>query len=239
MKAYATTDVGKCREVNQDYVFCSMEQVGKLPNLFVVADGMGGHRAGDIASRHTVEVLLEEIKNSDADNPITIISNAIAVANKQLLELAGEAEEYYGMGTTLVVCTVISDVIYIANVGDSRLYVYDEGLQQITRDHSLVEEMVTLGKLERSEARVHEKKNIITRAVGGSEEVIADFFEAEVRSGNSIIMCSDGLTNMVEDPVIEEVLGSGADIEEKANQLLKYANENGGKDNIAIVIIEL
>lgn len=239
MKAYATTDVGKCREVNQDFVFCSNEQVGKLSNLFVVADGMGGHRAGDIASRRTVEVLLEEIRNSDADNPITIISNAISVANRKIVELAGSAEEYYGMGTTLVVCTVVGDVVYIANVGDSRLYVYDNGLQQITRDHSLVEEMINMGKIERSEARVHEKKNIITRAVGGSDEVIADFFEAEVKPGNIIIMCSDGLTNMVEDEVIEEVLKGSAGIEEKADRLLEYANENGGKDNIAIVIIEL
>ena len=239
MRAYAATDVGRIREVNQDYIFCSMEPVGKLPNLFLVADGMGGHKAGDLASRYTVETLIKSIENSGSDNPITIINDAIVEANRKLLEKAAESEQYSGMGTTLVVCTIIGESMYVANVGDSRLYLYDGRLSQITRDHSLVAEMVALGKLGRDEARRHEKKNDITRAIGGSKEVMADFFEAELTAGNRIIMCSDGLSNMVEDEEIEQVLASDMTIEDKTKQLLGRANENGGKDNIAVVIIEL
>lgn len=239
MRAYAATDVGRVREVNQDYIFCSMEPVGKLPNLFLVADGMGGHKAGDLASRYTVETLTDSIKKSDSDNPITIINDAIVEANKKLLEKAAESEQYSGMGTTLVVCTIIGESMYVANVGDSRLYLYDGRLSQITRDHSIVAEMVALGKLGRDEARRHEKKNVITRAIGGSKEVMADFFEAELTAGNRIIMCSDGLSNMVEDEEIEQILSSDIPIEDKTKQLLGRANENGGKDNIAVVIIEL
>ena len=239
MRAYAATDVGRIREVNQDYIFCSMEPVGKLPNLFIVADGMGGHKAGDLASRYTVETLTDSIKNSASDNPITIINDAIVEANTKLLEKAAESEQYTGMGTTLVVCTIIGESMYVANVGDSRLYLYDGRLSQITRDHSLVAEMVALGKLGRDEARRHEKKNVITRAIGGAKEIMADFFEAELTAGNRIIMCSDGLSNMVEDEEIERVLASDIPIEDKTKQLLGRANENGGKDNIAVVIIEL
>ena len=239
MRAYAATDVGRIREVNQDYIFCSMEPVGKLPNLFMVADGMGGHKAGDLASRYTVETLTDSIKNSASDNPITIINDAIVEANTKLLEKAAESEQYTGMGTTLVVCTIIGESMYVANVGDSRLYLYDGRLSQITRDHSLVAEMVALGKLGRDEARRQEKKNVITRAIGGAKEIMADFFEAELTAGNRIIMCSDGLSNMVEDEEIERVLASDIPIEDKTKQLLGRANENGGKDNIAVVIIEL
>ncbi len=239
MRAYAATDVGRIREVNQDYIFCSMEPVGKLPNLFLVADGMGGHKAGDLASRYTVETLTDSIKKSASDNPITIINDAIIEANTKLLEKAAESEQYTGMGTTLVVCTIIGESMYVANVGDSRLYLYDGRLSQITRDHSLVAEMVALGKLGRDEARRHEKKNVITRAIGGAKEIMADFFEAELTAGNRIIMCSDGLSNMVEDEEIERVLASDIPIEDKTKQLLGRANENGGKDNIAVVIIEL
>ena len=239
MRAYAATDVGRIREVNQDYIFCSMEPVGKLPNLFLVADGMGGHKAGDLASRYTVETLTDSIKNSASDNPITIINDAIVEANTKLLEKAAESEQSTGMGTTLVVCTIIGESMYVENVGDSRLYLYDGRLSQITRDHSLVAEMVALGKLGRDEARRHEKKNVITRAIGGAKEIMADFFEAELTAGNRIIMCSDGLSNMVEDEEIERVLASDIPIEDKTKQLLGRANENGGKDNIAVVIIEL
>ena len=239
MRAYAATDVGRIREVNQDYIFCSMEPVGKLPNLFLVADGMGGHKAGDLASRYTVETLIKSIENSGSDNPITIINDAIVEANRKLLEKAAESEQYSGMGTTLVVCTIIGESMYVANVGDSRLYLYDGKLSQITRDHSLVEEMVALGKLNRDEARTHKRKNVITRAIGGGKEVMADFFEAELTAGNRIIMCSDGLSNMVDDGEIEQILSLNLPIEDKAKRLIDMANESGGADNIAVVIVEL
>ncbi len=239
MRAYAATDVGRVRKVNQDYIFCSMRPIGKLPNLFIVADGMGGHKAGDLASRYTVETLVENIENTHSDNPITIINDAIVNANRLLLDKAAESEDYTGMGTTLVVCTIIGESMYVANVGDSRLYLYDGKLSQITRDHSLVEEMVALGKLNRDEARKHKRKNVITRAIGGGREVMADFFEAELTAGNRIVMCSDGLSNMVDDGEIEQVLSSNLSIEDKTRKLIDRANDNGGLDNIAVVIVEL
>ena len=239
MLSYGKTDIGKKRSMNQDNLFFSDEPVGNLPNLYIVADGMGGHKAGDLASRFTVETLINNIKNSSSDNPITIINDAIVNANTLLLEKAAESEDYEGMGTTLVVCTIIGESMYVANVGDSRLYLYDGKLSQITRDHSLVEEMVALGKLNRDEARTHKRKNVITRAIGGGKEVMADFFEAELTAGNRIIMCSDGLSNMVDDGEIEQILSLNLPIEDKAKRLIDMANESGGADNIAVVIVEL
>ncbi len=238
MKAYAMTDVGKKRTTNQDYVYASKEAIGNLPNLFIVADGMGGHRAGDLASRYTVETFIEDVKNSDEINPISIIESAIRTANRALMEKASESEEYEGMGTTLVVATVVDRSIYIANVGDSRLYLVNNEIQQITRDHSLVEEMISLGELDKESARLHEKKNIITRAVGADADLIADFFEVEYSAGDIILMCSDGLSNMIEDNNIKNIINEGTDLSDIAHKLIEVANNNGGKDNIAVVLVE-
>ena len=164
MKAYAKTDIGAMRKTNQDYIFCSMKPVGSLPNLFIVADGMGGHKAGDLASRYTVEEFLNVVEASESENPISIIEEAVRKSNIALINKSKESIDYEGMGTTLVVATFIRNSLYIANVGDSRLYCINNDIQQITRDHSLVEEMINLGELDRKNARTHENKNIITRA---------------------------------------------------------------------------
>lgn len=238
IKAYALSDVGACRSVNQDYVFCTTKQVGNLPNLFIVADGMGGHKAGDMASKFSVETFVEQVKQSTSDNPVSIISDAIKYTNTELINLAATSEDYRGMGTTFVVATIIGKSIYVANVGDSRLYILDEDFSQVTRDHSFVEEMVNNGTIDREEARKHEQKNLITRAMGGGSTVIADFFEVELGGSETIFMCSDGLSNMVEDNQIASILSGKEDIIYKAEKLIKTANDNGGKDNISLVIIE-
>lgn len=238
IKAYALSDVGACRSVNQDYVFCTTKQVGNLPNLFIVADGMGGHKAGDMASKFSVETFVEQVKQSTSDNPVSIISDAIKYTNTELINLAATSEDYRGMGTTFVVATIIGKSIYVANVGDSRLYILDEDFSQVTRDHSFVEEMVNNGTIDREEARNHEQKNLITRAMGGNPTIIADFFEVELLGGETIFMCSDGLSNMVEDNQISSILSGKEDIIYKAEKLIKTANDNGGKDNISLVIIE-
>ena len=236
MKAFAKTDIGARRTTNQDYVFCSVEPVGNLPNLFIVADGMGGHKAGDLASRYTVEQFLDVARNTDETNPITVIEKSIEKANKMLIEKSKESIDYEGMGTTFVVCTVIGEQIYIANVGDSRLYLVNNEIQQITRDHSLVEEMITLGEIDRKNARTHEKKNIITRAVGVDSEVIPDFFEIDYAKGDIILMCSDGLSNMIEDEDMRDIIHQSGELEEKADRLIEVANINGGRDNISVVL---
>ncbi len=239
LKTFSMTDVGRKRQLNQDYVFTSDKPVGNMPNLFIVADGMGGHNAGDYASKHTVETIVKEIKKSYEKNPTIIVKKAIQMANECIRKKASEDEAYRGMGTTVVVATVIGRYLQVANVGDSRLYVVNsEEIKQITRDHSLVEEMIRLGGIAREDARLHPDKNIITRAVGVREEVEVDIFTIEIRPGDYILMCSDGLTNMVDDSDIKFIVNSQRDLVETAQKLIAAANENGGKDNIAVGLVK-
>ena len=238
MKVYSVTDVGQKRKVNQDYVFASEQAVGNLPNLFVVADGMGGHNAGDFASSFAVQVLLDTVKADAEYNPIKIIRKAIENANLKLLEQAAKNEGMSGMGTTMVAVTVVDHYAYVANVGDSRLYVMDDGIRQITKDHSLVEEMVRMGEISREDARNHPDKNIITRAMGVKDEAEADFYEFRIRRGDKILMCTDGLSNMVEDEDMFGIVKGSRDIIEAVHMLIDKANEAGGRDNIGVVMAE-
>ena len=238
MKAFAATDVGKVREVNQDCVFSSTGPVGCLPNLFIVADGMGGHKAGDIASRLTVDSVVDKLSKVNSKDYISVITDTIIKVNKEVIDKAAESQDYAGMGTTLVVATVFDNILKVANVGDSRLYVVGEDIIQITRDHSLVEEMVINGQLDRADARVDKRKNIITRAIGGESKVEAEMFSVELKPEDKILMCSDGLSNMVDDAEILEIINRETDIEKAARMLIDAANENGGKDNISVVIVE-
>ena len=238
MNAFSATDLGQIRKENQDYVFVSETPVGNLSNLFVVADGMGGHKAGDFASRFTVESLIDSITNDAEHNPIKIIRSAMETANTLLREKAKEDETRLGMGTTLVVATIAGHYLYVANLGDSRLYVVSEEIQQVTRDHSLVEEMIRIGEINREEAHNHPDKNVITRAIGVSSEVDIDFFDLKLQEHDIILLCSDGLSNMVKDEEISKIVKTGSDLSEIAARLIERANENGGKDNIAVVLIE-
>lgn len=238
LKTFSLTDIGKRRKVNQDYVYSSERPVGNLPNVFIVADGMGGHKAGDYASKCTVETMVEEIQKSFEVNPEKILKRAIEVANERIIRLAGENAELSGMGTTVVAATCMGRFLRVANVGDSRLYVIGEKITQITRDHSLVEEMVRMGGIDREDARTHRDKNIITRAIGAADTVDIDFFNVELQPEEVVLMCSDGLTNMLEDEQIRMILNGQRDIVEKAEELVKAANNNGGKDNISVVLIE-
>ena len=242
LKAFSITDIGEKRTVNQDYVFCYEDKIGALPNLFIVADGMGGHNAGDYASRFCVEFFTEQIKETKSlSSPIAVIESAIRETNRILRSKANEQSELEGMGTTFVVATIIDNVMYVANIGDSRLYVIGNKIKQITEDHSLVEAMVKTGELKREEARVHPNKNIITRALGANDIVEPDFFEVNLEDGDTVLMCSDGLTNMLEDEAIEKIIkkSSEDDIEKTAETLVSCANQNGGKDNIAVIIIKV
>lgn len=232
------TDIGRKREINQDYVFATDETIGNLPNLLVVADGMGGHRAGDFASRFTVEVLAEEVQSSKETHPEQILGNAIQTANERLMEEAAKDSRLEGMGTTLVAATILDHVLYFANVGDSRLYLINKEIRQLSKDHSMVEEMVRLGGLTEEEAKHHPDKNIITRAMGVKDKVEPDFFEYRLKGGDTILMCSDGLTNMVDDDEIFQIVKSARDIVEAVETLIQRANENGGSDNIGIVLAQ-
>lgn len=238
MKSFCITDVGQRRVMNQDFVYASNKPVGSLPNLFVVADGMGGHKAGDFASRYTVEVLLDSINKNPESNPIKVIRTGIETANTEVLAKANADENFAGMGTTIVVATVIGHYLYVANVGDSRLYLIRNRIQQITKDHSLVEKMVRIGEINREQARNHPDKNIITRAIGARPRVMIDFFDMKLLAGDRLLLCSDGLSNMLEDQEIEHIVKKGRDLPKIARELVARANQNGGKDNIAVVLVE-
>lgn len=239
MKFYAITDIGRKRELNEDYIYTSGQPIGALPNLFIVADGMGGHKAGDYASMHTVDRFVEVIRELGEEHGVQdAINEAVTDANAYIYQRSRENSNLSGMGTTLVLATCIGNEAIVANIGDSRLYLVNDAMTQITRDHSLVEEMVTLGGIDREMARNHPDKNIITRAVGVKEKVAADFFEVDLTKGDKLLLCSDGLTNMLRDEEIYQIIQENKELEQAAKALIDAANENGGRDNIAVVLVE-
>lgn len=237
MKVFSATDVGQIRKMNQDFIYTSTDPVGNLPNLFVVADGMGGHNAGDYASRYGVSVLTETIKEDPNNNPVKILRAGIEAANRAVLEKSRSDESLFGMGSTMVAATVVGDTLYVANVGDSRLYLLDGDFRQITQDHSLIAEMVRMGELTPEEGANHPDKNIITRAIGTSEDIKIDFFDVRLGTDSLFMMCSDGLYNMVEKGIIYQVLKDD-EVEDKAGKLVQLANAGGGLDNIAVIVVE-
>ena len=239
MKTFSMTDVGRRREMNQDYVFTSETAVGKLPNLFLVADGMGGHKAGEYASRRAIEIIVEHIKAGESKQAVTLIKKGILEANRYLLKEALIDIEKEGMGTTIVIATIIGKKLLAANVGDSRLYIVnEEEISQVTRDHSYVAEMVRSGKIKKSEAKYHPDKNKITRAVGVFPTVDVDFFEVELKEHDMVLLCTDGLTNMVDDEDIKSIILAQRDIVEQTQALVEAANKNGGTDNITVLLVE-
>ena len=237
MRVFGKTDVGLVRKINQDFIFYSRESVGAFPNLFIVADGMGGHNAGDFASRYAVECFLSYIKNSKPDALIRMVDEGIKYANKKIMEKAAEDENLRGMGTTMVVAYIEDGQLFVANIGDSRLYLLDKQINQVTEDHSFVATLVRAGELTPAEARVHPDKNVITRAVGAAENAKVDFFEVDIEPGDQILMCSDGLSNMVEDEVLYDIV-KNTYIGDVVDGLIDEAKRNGGSDNIAVIVID-
>lgn len=239
MNSFALTDVGMLRNSNQDSIFVSDEKIGALPNLYIVADGMGGENAGDYASKRCIEVVLDEIKKSKSSKPVEILDQAIQAANTIIYHEAKADALKKGMGTTIVAATIIDGHLLVANVGDSRLYVsFNSQLTQISKDHSYVAELVRDGQLEKEQARTDERKNMITRAIGAKNTVKVDYFDVSLTGNELVLLCSDGLTNMVEDGVIESILEVTDSLENKAKGLLQLSNDNGGKDNVSIILVE-
>lgn len=241
MKVFGISDQGLCRRQNQDSFYYSVEPCGKLSTLFLVADGMGGHLAGEVASKYTVEHIPDYIKYSKEKDVNEILGDAIQKVNTDIFTLSAANAEYNGMGTTLVAATIQKQILYIANVGDSRAYHFQDGsLKQITRDHSWVEELVQRGEIERGGIFYQRNKNVITRVIGGiREQAQPEFFQCMLKNKDIILMCSDGLTNMVSDERIECVLKQDISIEEKVDILVRESNENGGLDNITVLLIQI
>ena len=239
MNSTGRTDKGRKRSNNQDSIFISDTPVGPLPNLYIVADGMGGHAAGDFASRFAINVVIDFIRKSTVRNPISLLKRALVYANSELYKEAEKDKEKSGMGTTMVAAVLTDKKLYVANIGDSRLYVINDRIIQVTMDHSLVEELIRSGQLERNKGRNHPEKNIITRAMGSRGEAMPDFFEIEVNPGDKILMCTDGLSNMVEDDEIRDIVEDSATSEDAVSSLINRANYYGGNDNVSVVIVSI
>lgn len=231
------TDIGRIREHNEDSF--SQLSFGEK-SLFVVADGMGGHDAGEVASRIAVETVCEEIRKgakTDTD-PQGLIERAVQQANNEVRREG--ANKKSDMGTTLCVTLIADDTAYVANVGDSRAYWIENGsITQITEDHSLVAKLVAAGKLTKEEARGHPRSNLLYRTVGNDEIVKVDIFQVELKKGGSLLLCSDGLWGEVADEEIHKVFAAGSDAKNACARLVRMAIENGGKDNVTAVVVKI
>lgn len=224
------SDVGRVRTHNEDAVLLS-------PPLYAVADGLGGHQAGEIASTVAVEALMAAApRRADAKS----LGRAIRAANREVIEAAREGYGRSGMGTTLTAAIVEGTRISVAHVGDSRAYVFhDSVLEPITFDHSMVADMVRQGSLSESEARAHPQRSIITRALGSDPNMYADTFEVDAQPGDRLLLCSDGLTAMLDDAQIADILGSFRDPSSTVRALVDAANAAGGHDNISVVVVDI
>ena len=224
MRSVGASHIGKVRTENQDRIFFHDQPVGNLKNLYIVADGMGGHRAGGHASSFAVERFVQLIEESKQTDPIELMKSSIASVNQEMIAESQSNEEYRGMGTTFVAATISDGKVTVMNIGDSRLYYGNQELTQITVDHSYVEELIHAGIMEREEL--------------GTVMATPDFFEFDAKDGY-LLLCSDGLSNMISDEELKELLLEHSQIANKVNQMITRANEYGGKDNISLVIVDL
>lgn len=241
MKAFGLTDIGCVRNENQDTFLMKQEN----DRLFaLVCDGMGGPNGGSIASRHTADLICDVITGNMTSLDIEEFKKAytysVTKANDQLMEIATKDDKYKGMGTTAVAAYIIQNKCVIANIGDSRAYHFtNDRIKQISHDHSMVQEFIDGGKLTVDEARNHPNKNIITRAIGAYDKVEPDFFDIELNNDSVILLCSDGLTNMLDDSEILFELDTASSVESCAGTLVEMAKERGGKDNITVLLIDM
>lgn len=238
MKFFAKTDFGKVRQVNQDYYIAENRKVGILPNLFIVADGVGSNSESAFASKHCSDFVLDQLSLSKSGfDYIEEIEKAYRLANTDLFYRIMANPVYKGMGTTMVLASIINDIAIIANVGDSRCYHIRNEIRQVTSDHSMAEELVREHAINRESDEYKELKSQLSRALGASKKVEADFFDVELMKGDYLLMCSDGLSNMVSNDKIYEIVTRDTNIETKVDDLIAEANNNGGRDNIAIILI--
>jgi protein phosphatase len=240
MYGFGITDKGKIRKKNEDSVLISNEPLGPLQNLYVISDGMGGHSAGEIASEKSITFFLEFItakKAPEGAGLLDFLVDASKFANEKVLEYAARRESLRGMGATFTACVIENDKVYIAHVGDSRAYLVGGGeIFQLTVDHTYVNEMVKSGIISKEEAKNHPNKNIITRAIGVDSGLEIDCYAREIAKGDIVLLCSDGLSNMLDDSDIKNIVVSNP-LDKIANVLVEAANACGGDDNISVIVI--
>ncbi|MDR3349746.1 MAG: Stp1/IreP family PP2C-type Ser/Thr phosphatase [Acidaminococcales bacterium] len=233
MKVFGRTDRGLVRENNEDSILAE-------PNLCIVADGMGGHLAGEIASRDAITCANEFIGAHEGHDRLFVIAEAVRYANKYIFNKAQREALCQGMGTTLTLASVAGDKLFYAHVGDSRLYLFRNAkLERITADHSFVAQLLASGQITPEEAAVHPSKNVITKAVGAAPDIAPDTGCVDLLAKDVFLVCSDGLTNMLTDEAIAEIIGkSPGDPEEAAVRLIDAANAAGGFDNISVICMQ-
>ena len=241
IKAYAKSDIGRVREINQDYYYISnsLDEV----QLYMLADGMGGYKGGEIASKLAVQSAKSYIENNfkeipkDKESIIQLVGSSMEYANMVVYEKSKEDPELEGMGTTLEICLIYNNKAYIGHVGDSRIYrIRKDVIRKLTKDHSYVQKLIEDKKITREEAKSHPKKNMLTKALGCTPYVEPDIRARNFERGDIFIMCSDGLTNMVDEKRIYELVTQ--DINKAADELINEANAAGGYDNITVIIIK-
>lgn len=235
------TDSGSLRERNEDALLCMPEQ-----HIYMVADGVGGHNAGDKASDMAVQTLRQRILETPPtpgvgeEQLMDYFLGLLKDVNHKIAKSAEETVEQAGMATTAVILYLSEESAYVINVGDSRAYLYRDGLlRQITEDHTFVNELIKNGTITKEEAEFHPKKNMITRALGGDEKLKPDFYRFDVFSGDRLLLCTDGLYNEVTEKEIREILELSSDTEAMSEQLIHQAKANGGSDNITVVCVEV
>ena len=236
----AKTDIGKAREKNQDYYYVSEDT--DVPRIYILADGMGGYKGGEVASKLATESVKKYIENNfsniikEKEEILKLIASAVEYANMVVYEKSKEDKELEGMGTTLEVCVIYNNKAYIGHVGDSRIYrIRKDIIRKLTKDHSYVQQLIEDKKITREEAKTHPKKNMITKALGCTPFVEPDLRARNFEKGDIFIICSDGLTNMVDEKQIYEIIKQ--DIENATEKLINEANQAGGYDNITVIII--
>ena len=241
VSAFGATDVGRVRSVNQDdYVVLTGDSAPLGEALIAVADGMGGHAAGEVASEMSLALLVDSLKGARAPDE-RALRDAFSRANAGVFREASEKPEYRGMGTTLVAGLLTGGELIIGNVGDSRMYLHRNGeLSRVTRDHSWVGEMAAAGVITEEQAANHPRRNVLTRALGVSSSVDADLARLPLRRGDRIMLCSDGLHGMVDDKTIAEIIGGKSlDPKKAARELIDLANKAGGTDNITVALARI
>lgn len=234
------TETGTVRSNNEDCILVCNEKTGLLPNVFAVADGMGGHNAGEVASKNAIEFFCEYLTSNTERymHNQDLLLEAVNYANGKVFQLSLESEDASGMGTTFSVCSIDENNLYYAHIGDSRIYrITADGISIITEDHSYVNELVKSGELTLQEARVHPKRNVLTRVLGTETTTTADFGYLPINNGDRILICSDGLTNMMTDEEIFKIATSDCDDKKKVDNLIALALANGGIDNVSVVLI--
>lgn len=257
MNIYMDSHIGRVRKNNEDS--SKVVEISKNINLLIVADGMGGHKKGEIASSLAIEyickyvqenktyitnyIMASEKNESYRARVLEELKKAMSYANGIVAHLSSQ-EAYKMMGTTVVMAIIYKNMLFIANVGDSRCYHFSKSkngkeLCLVTKDNSLVQELLDLGEITMEEAEVHPQKNVITRAIGIDQGVKVDTYLRDLSKGDLILLCSDGLTGMVSDEEIEKILKGSSDIKSKGKSLIEEALNNGGRDNITIICAEI